>query len=132
MDLKSKLAAAMNRAKQSKSGPGDPKPASKLAVMRVQAVANRGENKLAKANKKLEKYVSSPKAPAATKEKYNYVKNNYLGGTYEGKDIKTMTDANYNDKGTDKFKRKADKALNILDKEEKMYDKLIRQKRSKG
>ena len=42
MDLKSKLAAAMNRAKQSKGGPGDPK--TKTKVQDIQEVNHKPSN----------------------------------------------------------------------------------------
>ncbi len=102
-----------------------------LTMMRLQAMSNASVNKLARANKGLERYVNSSKAPESTKEKYNYVKNNFLGGTYEGKDIKVMTDANYNDKKTERFKNKADKAWVKMDKADLAADKAYKKSRSK-
>lgn len=102
-----------------------------LAMMRLQAMSNSAVNKLARANKGLDRYVNSSKAPAATKEKYNYVKNTFLGGTYEGKDIKVMTDVNYNDKKTDKFKNRAAKAWVKMDKADLAADKAYKKSRSK-
>lgn len=90
---------------------------------------DKAEDKSNKAQEKLAKYVKSPKAPNSTKSTYNEA-SRFLGGQYDSKPLNRMTDVDYNDKKTEKFKSKADKSDVKINKIDSRVEKYYKRKKS--